>query len=67
VSDFDTVDSMAKKLKTVPIHARLPESDVAELDKVAELQPIPVTRSHMVALIVREWLNKWRRSPKARK
>jgi hypothetical protein len=55
---------MAKKSeKTVPIHARLSESDVAEIDKAASEQPIPVSRSYMVALIVREWRDK-RRSPK---
>jgi hypothetical protein len=57
VSDFDTVACMAKE-KTVPIHARLAESDVAAVDKASEEQPIPVSRSHMIALIVREWVKK---------
>jgi hypothetical protein len=46
------------KQKTVPIHARLAESDVAEIDKAAGEQPIPVSRSMMVAIIVREWVNR---------
>jgi len=57
---------MAKKETTVPIYARLPKSDVDELDKAAEQQSIPVSRSMMVALIVREWVQN-RRSPKKRK
>ena len=48
-------DVAKKPVKTVPIHARLPEPDVAELDKAAAQQPIPVSRSMMIALIVREW------------
>ncbi len=59
VSDSVTVGDVAKKpVKTVPIHARLPEPDVAELDKAAAQQPIPVSRSMMVALIVRAWAEK---------
>lgn len=65
MSDLDTLSDMAKKEKTVAIHARLSESDVAEVDKAAERQPIPVSRSHMIALIVRDWINR-RRSPKKR-
>lgn len=62
MSDLTTIDGM-KKEKTVPIHARIAELDVAEIDKAAERQSIPVTRSHMIALIVREWVNR-QRSPK---
>lgn len=65
VSDSDIVDGM-KKVKTVPIHARLSESDVAALDKAASEQPIPVSRSMMVALIVREWLQR-QQSPKKKR
>lgn len=55
---------MAKKQeKTVPIYARVLESDVAVLDRVAAEQPIAVSRSHMIALIVRAWADK-QRSPK---
>ncbi len=52
MSEVDTLDGM-KKIKTVTIHARLPESDVAEVDKAAgeELS----SRSNMLARIVREW------------
>jgi hypothetical protein len=63
VSDTDTVDGM-KKVKTVPIHARLSESDVAALDKAAGEQPIPVSRSMMVALVVREWVLRQQSSKK---
>jgi hypothetical protein len=57
---------MAKKSeKTVPIHARLTESDVAEIERAAKEQPIPVSRSYMLAIIVRQWADK-RRSPKKR-
>jgi len=65
VSGSDILDGMKKK-KTVPIRARLPESDVAELDKAASEQPIPVSRSMMVALIVREWIQS-RQSPKKKR
>lgn len=58
MSDLATIDGMKKKEKSVPIHARLAESDVAAVDKCAEEQPIPVSRSHMIALIVREWVVK---------
>jgi hypothetical protein len=57
---------MAKKMKTVPIHARLPESDVTELEKAASEQPIPVSRSMMIALVVREWVQR-RQSPKKKR
>ncbi len=65
VSDSATLPGMAKRKteKTVPIHARIAESDVAEIDRVASTHPIPLTRSHMIALIVREWVNR-HRSPK---
>jgi hypothetical protein len=65
VSDLNTLSGMAKKSeKTVPIYARLSESDVDELDKAAaEQKPFAVSRSLMVAMIVREWADK-RRSPK---
>lgn len=66
MSDSDTLSDMAKKTeKTVPVHARLSESDVAEVDKAANEQPIPVSRSYMLAIIVRQWADK-RRSPKKR-
>jgi L-aminopeptidase/D-esterase-like protein len=66
VSDLDNLSGMAKKQTTVPVYARLPESDVAEVDKAAEQQkPFAVSRSLMIATIVREWADK-RRSPKKR-
>lgn len=65
MSDLDTLAGMKKSEKTVPIYARIPESDVAELDKAASEQPIAVSRSMMIALIVREWASK-RRPPKKR-
>jgi hypothetical protein len=66
VSDSDTLPGMAKKEKTVPIHARLPESDVAAVDKAAgEQKPFAVSRSLMIATIIREWASR-RRSPKKR-
>jgi hypothetical protein len=57
VSDSDTLPGMAKKEKTVPIHARLPDSDVAEVDKAAgeQKKPFAVSRSLMIATIIREW------------
>jgi hypothetical protein len=64
VSDSDTLSGMAKKEKTTPVHARIPDSDVAEVDKAAEQRkPFAVSRSLMIATIVREWADK-RRSPK---
>jgi hypothetical protein len=47
---------MKTKPKTVSIHARLVESDVAEVDEAASDQPIPVSRSMMIALIIRDWI-----------
>lgn len=46
----------SKKIKTVPIHARIPESDVAAVDKAADDELI--SRSMMVARIVREWVKR---------
>jgi hypothetical protein len=63
VSDTDTMAGMSK-VKTVPIQVRVTESDVAALDKAAQgWKPLPVTRSLLVAMIVREWVEK-RQSPK---
>ncbi len=63
VSDSINLDGMAKKFRTVTVHARLPESDVAKVDEAAaeELS----TRSQMIARIVREWVK--RLKPKPRK
>lgn len=64
VLDSDTFAGMAKKKeKTVSIHARVVESDAAEIKKSADNQPIPVSTSYMVAMIIREWANR-QRSPK---
>lgn len=60
VSVSDNLSGMAKTEKTVPIYARLTETDVAAVDKAAAKQPIAVSRSHMIALIVREWVSKQR-------
>lgn len=57
---------MRKKDKTVPIHVRLPESDVAVVDQAAGNNPIPVSRSMMLAHIVRDWVKK-QLSPKNEK
>lgn len=63
VSAPDIVDGM-KKVKTVPIHARLTEADLAAVDRAAaEQKPFPVSRSTMLAIIVREWAER-RESPK---
>ena len=57
VSNAVTVDGMAKKpIQTVPIHARLPVSDVAEIDKAADDEL--TSRSNMIARIVREWVKR---------
>lgn len=56
MSDFATIDAMKKQIKTVPIHARLPESDVAVVDRAAEQEPC--SRSNMVARIIREWIKR---------
>lgn len=56
MSDLDTIAGMAKKFKTVPVHARIPESDVAEVDKAAEEEL--ASRSTMIARIVREWVKR---------
>ena len=54
MSDSDIIADVAKKLvKTVPIHARVPESDVALVDKAAAAEL--TSRSLMVARIIREW------------
>jgi metal-responsive CopG/Arc/MetJ family transcriptional regulator len=59
-SDLATVASMAKTTpNAVNIHARLRESDVAEIDSAAHEELI--TRSGMIARIVREWVKQ--RSP----
>lgn len=42
-----------KHIKTVPIHARVAESDVQMIDRAAEDNL--TTRSNMVARIIREW------------
>jgi hypothetical protein len=52
------------KIKTVPIHARIAASDVAEIDKAADEQPISVSRSMMVALIVRDWAKRRQLKPR---
>jgi metal-responsive CopG/Arc/MetJ family transcriptional regulator len=54
VSDSNTIGSMKQKVKTVPIYARIPESDVDELDRAAneELN----SRSNMIARVIREWV-----------
>jgi hypothetical protein len=58
------LDAVSKKqVKTVPVHARIPESDVAEVDKAADEEL--VSRSNMLARIVREWVKR-RLSPKKR-
>lgn len=57
VSDLATLDAVSKKPpKTVPVHARIPEPDVAEIDKGADEEL--VSRSNMIARIVREWVKK---------
>lgn len=64
MSDFATLDDMSKKpIRTVPIHVRLHESDVAEIDRIADDELM--TRSQLVARIVREWIKK-RLPPKRR-
>lgn len=66
VSDSDILVVMAKKpIKTVTIHARIPDSDVAEIDRAAEEEL--VSRSNMVARIVREWAKQRQRPPKRRR
>lgn len=61
--DLITLADMSKKEKTVLVHARILESDVAELDKAASEQPIRVSRSMQIALAIRDWASR-RRSPK---
>lgn len=56
MSDSIIIDGMSKKkTRTVPVHARIAESDVAEVDKAADQNG--VTRSLMISLIVRQWVN----------
>jgi len=52
-----------KKFKTVPVYARIPEPDVAELDRAADEEL--VSRSTMIARVVREWVRR-RLPPKKR-
>lgn len=62
VSDSANLVGMSKKpMRTVPVHARIPESDVAVVDKAADEEL--VSRSTMIARIVREWAKR-RQSPK---
>lgn len=63
MSDLDILDGMAKKIRTVPVHARIPESDVAKVDEAAADEL--TSRSTMIARIVREWAK--RLKPKPRK
>ena len=65
MSDSVILDAVSKKpIRTVTVHARIPEPDVAELDKAAEEEIS--TRSNMIARIVREWAKQRRRPPKKR-
>lgn len=65
MSDLDSLDGMAKKLiRTVTAHLRLPEADLAEVDKAAGEEL--ATRSNMLARIVREWVKRRQGSPKKR-
>lgn len=64
VSDSIILGGMKNKAKTVPIYARLLESDVSEVDKAANEQPIPVSRSMMIALIIRDWIKRKMHSKK---
>lgn len=64
VSDAVILDGMSKKVRTVAVHARIPASDVAEVDKAADEEL--VSRSNMIARIVREWAKVRQRSPKKR-
>jgi uncharacterized protein (DUF1778 family) len=60
VSNAGIVDAMSgKPVKTVPIYARVPAPDVALIDKAAKASYI--SRSQMVARIVREWAVKQER------
>jgi hypothetical protein len=55
VSDMVTLDAVSKKpVRTVPVHARIPTSDVAEVDKAADEEL--VSRSNMLARIVSAWV-----------
>lgn len=51
--DSDTIDCMKKPIKTVPVHARIPEEDIAKVDDAAAEEL--TSRSNMIARIVREW------------
>ena len=54
VSNAGIVDAMSKKpVKTVPVYARVPAPDVALIDAAAKTAY--VSRSMMVARIVRDW------------
>ena len=64
MSDSVTIaDVSKKKFKTVPVYARIPEPDVAELDRAADEEL--VSRSTMIARVVREWVRR-RLPPKKR-
>lgn len=63
MSDLATLDGMSRKpIRTVTVHARIPEPDVHEIDKAADEELI--SRSNMLARIVREWAKQRERSPK---
>jgi metal-responsive CopG/Arc/MetJ family transcriptional regulator len=63
VLDSDTINGMSKRVRTVAVHARIAEEDVAEIDKAADEEL--TSRSNMLARIVREWAKR-RASPKKR-
>lgn len=48
---------MKTKEQTVPIYARLPQSDVALIDKAAKEEK--ESRSAMVARVIREWAKRY--------
>jgi metal-responsive CopG/Arc/MetJ family transcriptional regulator len=65
MSDPVIIDSMSKRIRTVPVHARLPEQDIREVDKAADEEL--TSRSNMIARIVRQWALQRRVPPKKQK
>jgi hypothetical protein len=50
---------MEQKEQSTTIHAKIATSDLEKVDEAADLQkPFAISRSRMIAIIVREWVNR---------
>jgi hypothetical protein len=79
INTIDIVDTLTSKVfagsmqkaprtKSIPVQGRLTPDEVAELDRAAADQSVPVDRSTMISFVLRKWLESQRgHKPKARK